>query len=67
MIPLVSPLVSLDVCDMLCACVQLALSAHAGVIVGAVVEIIVGCHRHHADDSAQSHKCDLGDEHLETS
>ena len=61
MIPLVSPLDSSDVCDMLCACVQLALSAHAAVIVGAVVEIVVGCHRHHADDSAQSWRRASGD------
>ena len=53
MIPLVSPLDSSLVCDMLCACVQLVPSAHAGVIVGAVIEIIVDCHRHHADDSAR--------------
>ena len=54
MIPLVSPLDSSDVFDMLCACVQLALSAHAAVIVGAVVEIVVGCQRLQGADGSQS-------------
>eukprot|EP00450_Noctiluca_scintillans_P010157 CAMPEP_0194500182 /NCGR_PEP_ID=MMETSP0253-20130528/16815_1 /TAXON_ID=2966 /ORGANISM="Noctiluca scintillans" /LENGTH=80 /DNA_ID=CAMNT_0039341999 /DNA_START=1 /DNA_END=239 /DNA_ORIENTATION=+ len=40
--PLVSPLDSSDVGDMVGACVQLAPSAHAGAIVGAIVELIVG-------------------------